>query len=425
MGTLLGIFIPGILFLPQADPVRIEADIRKMVSFGTRHTGSSQDDPKRGIGAARRWVERELGAISTEFHEGRLQVTTHGHSFLGEPRFPGDGDVINVVAILPGSDPERLVVVSGHLDSRASDPMDAESDAPGANDDASGVAAVLESARILGDCRPRATLVFLVVEGEEQGLLGSRGEALSWKEEGRKIAGMFTLDIVGGAVGSAMQADPLALRVFSDGMPGSGRKPVGSYEDSSSRQLARYLRRAGEAAVPKFKITLIQRLDRFLRGGDHKPFHQAGWPAVRLTEPFENYAWQHQDVRKENGIQFGDLPEQVDFQYVARVTECVSAAAGELARAPAAPWRVEVDCRKLSPHTRLTWTPSPEKDLAGYAVLRRRTHEPDWTHRQVVPVDQVEIILEGVSKDDWLFGVEAFDKAGNRSLPVYPEPLFR
>lgn len=425
MGTFLGILLSGVILLPQANPDRIEDDIQAMVGFGTRHTGSSQDDAKRGIGAARKWVEGQFRTVSEEFHGGKLQVTTHGHSFLGIPRFPGDGDVTNVIATLPGSNPNRLVVISGHLDSRASDPMDAKSDAPGANDDASGVAAVIEAARLLGGLQPRATLVFLAVEGEEQGLLGSKGQALSWKEELREVAAMFTLDIVGGAVGSAMQRDPFRLRVFSDGVPGAGKKLVGSYEDSSSRQLARYLRRAGEAAMPEFKITLIQRLDRFLRGGDHRPFHETGWPAVRLTEPYENYAWQHQDVREENGIQYGDLPENVDFQYVARVTNCVVAAAKELALAPSAPRRVEVDCRELSPHTRLTWAPSTEKDLAGYAILRRETHEPDWTHRTVVAPEELEITLQGISKDDWLFGVEAFDEDGHRSLPVYPTPRFR
>ena len=235
------------------------------------------------------------------------------------------------------------------------------------------------------------------------------------------MAAMFTMDIVGGVVGSSGKQEPQRLRVFSEGVPSKGPRIVGSDNDAPSRQLARYLKRAAAGPLPEFELTLIFRQDRFLRGGDHKPFNDLGWPAVRLTEPHENYHWQHQDVRIEDGIAYGDVPDNVDFAYVGRVATSVASAIRELALAPAAPRQVVVDISRLTPHTTLRWSTGPEKDLAGYAVLVRRTHEPDWTER--IPVGMVtETTLEGYSKDDYLFAVEAIDRQGHRSLPVYPSP---
>ncbi|TAH35096.1 MAG: M20/M25/M40 family metallo-hydrolase [Planctomycetota bacterium] len=401
----------------RADPARIERDIRTLAGFGTRHSLSSTSDRKRGIGAARNWLQEELERISAEHHGGRLQVELAAHQVGKGARVPDGAEIVNVVATLPGSDPGRLVVLSGHYDSMCSNVMDSQCDAPGANDDASGTAVVLEAARLLGGLEPRATLVFMAVAGEEQGLLGSRAQAEQWKKEGKEVAAMFTMDIVGGATGSNGRLEPWRLRVFSEGVPAAG-KVTGSDNDAPSRQLARYLRRAGETAVPGFAITLIFRQDRYLRGGDHKPFNELGWPAVRLTEPNENYAQQHQNVRVENGTQYGDLPEFVDFAFVSRVSAAVAAAAGELGLAPPAP-ATRMDTRRLSPHTRLSWEPCA--GAAGYAVLLRRTHEPDWTQRRDVG-EATEITLEGFSKDDWLFALEAYDAAGHRSLPVYPTP---
>jgi len=410
--------------VPAANPARIEADIRRLAGFGTRHTLSETDSDTRGIGAARRWLQKEFQQISEEGYQGRLQVELVHYQLPAGRRLPKGADLVNVVATLPGSDPNRLIVVSGHYDSIPSSPMDATSEAPGANDDASGTAAVLEAARLLAGLQPRATLVFLAVAGEEQGLYGSTAQAKAWKEQGKTVEAMFTMDIVGGVVGQSGKNEPMRLRVFSEGVPSKGPRVVGSDNDAPSRQLARYLKRTAEATIPGFELTLIFRQDRYLRGGDHKPFNDQGWAAVRLTEPHENYHWQHQDVRKEEGVQYGDLPDNVDFAYVGRVAQSVSSALQELALAPAAPTGVGVDITQLTPDTTLLWKQGKEEDLAGYAILMRRTEEASWTvRREVGKVSQVT--LEGISKDDWLFAVEAIDKKGNRSLPVYPSPTRR
>jgi uncharacterized Ntn-hydrolase superfamily protein len=412
----------------RAAPERVEADLRQLVSFGTRHTLGATDDPERGIGAARAWLAAEFARIGAEHHGGRLQVAQESFQLGASARAPNGVALVNVVATLPGSEPGRLVVLSGHYDSipSARDP-DPTRDAPGANDDGSGTVAVLEAARLLGGLQPRATLVFLCVAGEEQGLLGSRAQAEAWKAAGLEVEAMFTMDIVGGAVGESGLHEPWRLRVFSEGVPSaSGAAPVfGSDNDSSSRQLARYFERAAESAVPGFDVTLIFRQDRYLRGGDHRSFNDLGWPAVRLTEPHENYRHQHQDVRVVDGVQYGDLLEYVDCAYVARVAAAAGAACGELALAPASPRAVQVDTRELTSDTRLQWAAPVEGDgVAGYAVLIRRTHEPTWTERRVVGrVD--EVTLTALSKDDWLFAVEAFDDAGNRSRAVYPTPRRR
>lgn len=409
------------LQVPHADATRIEADIRRLVDFGTRSTLSETDSPTRGIGAARRWLRDAFQEVSEEHHDGRLQVELQFFDIPPGRRVPEGVRLANVVATLPGEDADRLIVVSGHYDSMPSSPVDGVTDAPGANDDASGTVAVLEAARLLAGWRPRATVVFLAVAGEEQGLLGSAAQARFWRKEGKEVEAMITLDIVGGAVGTSGRHEPNRLRIFSEGVPSAGEPIVGSDNDAPSRQLARYMKRAGEARLPSFEITLIQRQDRFLRGGDHRSFNQLGWAAVRMTEPHENYSHQHQDVRVEDGMQYGDLPEYVDFDYVAKVTTCLAAGLQEIGSAPAAPRDVVVRIDRLTPHSELRWTLGEESDLAGYAILVRRTHEPTWSERKEVgKVDRVT--LEGYSKDDYLFAVEAIDSEGRRSLPIYPKP---
>ncbi|MBC8330126.1 MAG: M20/M25/M40 family metallo-hydrolase [Planctomycetes bacterium] len=407
--------------VPMANQVRIERDIRKLAGFGTRHTLSDTADPERGIGAARRWLADELRRISDRHHGGRLQVALESFQIPAGRRIPDGVELANVVATLPGTDPDRLLVISGHYDSRASDPMDARSDAPGANDDASGVAAVMEAARLLGGLKPQATVVFLAVAGEEQGLLGARAQAEKWKAEGKLVEAMITMDIVGGSRGSSGKHEPWRLRAFSEGVPTAGPKVVGSDNDAPSRQLARYFARVGEEALPGFDISMVFRQDRYLRGGDHKAFNDNGWAAIRLTEPHENYSQQHQDVRVEEGLAYGDLADFVDFGYVGRVTTVVATTLHELALAPAAPTQVSMDTSGLTPSTTLRWEPS--EGAAGYAVLYRRSHEPTWSYRRVVG-DEPQVTLEGKSKDDWLFAVEAFGPDGHRSLPVYPSPRF-
>ena len=398
---------------------RIERDIRKLASFGTRHTLSDTQSKTRGIGAARQWLAEELGRISAEHHGGKLEVGLQHHAIPPGNRLPQGVELANVLALLPGSEPGRLVVVSGHYDSRASDPMDKDSDAPGANDDASGTAVVLECARQLAGVRPRASIAFLAVAGEEQGLVGAKAQAEAWKAAGLQVEAFLTNDIVGGARGGNGRLEPGILRLFSEGVPSAGERVTGSDNDAPSRQLARYLEEVGERAVPGMDVLLIFRQDRYLRGGDHRAFNLAGFAGVRFTEPNENYAQQHQDVRVVDGVQHGDLPEFVDFSYVTRVALVNAAGLRALALAPAPPKKVVVDTSDLTPHTRLSWERSP--GVAGWRVRMRRTHEPTWSAAHDAG-DATEVVLQGISKDDWLFAVEAYDAQGNRSLPVYPKP---
>jgi hypothetical protein len=402
----------------QGNPERVRADIARLVAFGTRHTLSDTESETRGIGAARRWLAAELEGISRQHHAGRLRVDSIAHTIEPGRRIPDGARVVNVVATLPGRDSSRMVVVSGHYDSINSDGRDAQGDAPGANDDASGTAVVLECARLLAGARPRATVVFQAVAGEEQGLLGSRAQALAWQAEGKTVEAFLTNDIVGGARGSNGRLEPGRVRLFSEGVPTLGRVS-GSDNDAPSRQLARYLKQRGEAALEGFEIELIFRQDRFGRGGDHKPFNEIGVAGVRFTEPNENYDWQHQDVREEDGVRYGDRLENVDVEFVARVATVNAAGLRELALAPRPPEGVAMSTRGMSPHTRLSWKESP--GASGYRVRLRRTTEPVWT-RSIDAGDADEIQLEGFSKDDWLFAVEAYDAEGHASLPVYPSP---
>jgi hypothetical protein len=311
--------------------------------------------------------------------------------------------------------------------------MDPRSDAPGANDDASGTAVALECARVLASEQPRATIVFAAVAGEEQGLVGSEMLAKKLVAGEKDVVFMITNDIVGGVVGSSGRREPNLLRCFSEGVPSGprneqgriGKTVVGSDNDAPSRQVARYLAARAPVYRPGFEVRLIFRQDRYLRGGDHKPFNELGLAAIRLTEPNENYDWQHEDVREEAGRKFGDRLENVDPDYVRAVAQVNVAAILEAALAPASPRQVRMDISKLTPHTTLRWAKNGEPDLAGYAVLFRLTHEPTWTKRRVVSKEATEVTLEGFSKDDWLFAVEAFDERGRRSVPVYPLPARR
>jgi len=417
--------------IDKIDAAEIEKTVRKLVTFGTRHTLSDTKSETRGIGAARRWLKQRLEEISRETG-GRLEVAFERHDLPPTRRVPLGVEVVNVVATLPGTDPNRYVVLSGHYDSRASRGSDATSDAPGANDDASGTAVILEAARVLGHLKPRATILFMCVAGEEQGLLGAAAHAKMARLEKRRIEAMFTNDIVGGVRGSSGKREPMRMRLFSEGNPSGpigqngrpSRRVVGSDNDSTSRQLARYLKARGEAYTPGFEITLIFRQDRFLRGGDHKAFNTEGFPAVRFTECHENFDWQHQDVREQDGRKFGDHADNLDYDFVARVCRSNAAGAAEIALAPPSLRQVRVLVSRLTPDTDLAWEASPSADLAGYAVLYRRTHEPTWTHRVAVDKSRTSTTMKGLSKDDWLFAVEAVDARGRRSIPVYPTPSY-
>jgi hypothetical protein len=410
---------------------RIERSIRTLAGFGTPHTLSTQTDPTRGIGAARDWILQQFQQYAAE-SDGRM--TAELQSFVQPPtppRVPEATTITNVVATLRGTQPEsadRVYVVSGHYDSRCTDPNNAVCDAPGANDDASGVAAVLEAARVMSKRSFDATIVFMAVAGEEQGLFGSTHFAEQAKQNGVNVAGMITNDIVGSSVGDDGRRDPFTVRLFSEGVPTSEtpaqaaiRRSIGGENDGPSRQLARFIKEAGENRATDMTVRLIWRRDRFLRGGDQIPFLERGYSAVRMTEPNENFAHQHQDVRVEDGVQFGDLPEFVDFRYVARVTRVNASALASLALAPAQPRNARVITTRLTNDTDLAWEANTEPDLAGYEIVWRESTEPLWTH--TIRVGNVtSYTVEGMSKDNYQFGIRAVDRDGNRSPVSFPMP---
>jgi hypothetical protein len=339
--------------------------------------------------------------------------------------------VTNLVATLRGTQPEsanRVYVVSGHYDSRCTDVLNFTCDAPGADDDASGVAVSLELARVMATRKLDATIVFMAVAGEEQNLFGSTFFAQQAKAAGMDVEGMFTNDIVGSSTSDTGRRDPFTVRLFSEGVPTTEtpaqaalRQSIGGENDGPSRQLARYVKEVGENSATGMHVRLIWRRDRFLRGGDQISFLQQGYPAARFTEPAENFAHQHQDVRVENGVQFGDLPEFVDFNYTARVARVNGAALWSLAMAPTAPKNARVDTTQLTNDTTLSWNANPEPDLAGYEIVWRESTAPLWEH--TIPVGNVtRFTIKDLSKDNVQVGVRAVDRDGNRSPVSYPTP---
>jgi peptidase M28-like protein len=416
----------------QIDARNIEHTIRQLVAFGTRNTLSEQNDPKRGVGAARDWLYAEFQKIA-ETSGGRMTVEKQTYEQQKAARVPQPTMLTNVVATLKGSQPqatERIYVVSGHYDSMCNSPTDAKCDAPGANDDASGTAAVLEMARVMAKFEFDATIVFMTVAGEEQGLLGSTHFAEEAKKKNWDIDAMFTNDIVGNSLGGNGVRDRATVRVFSEGVPSNEtaaeattRRSVGGENDSASRQLARFIKETANAYVPQMKVMMVYRRDRYGRGGDHIPFLERGYPAVRFTEVNEDFRHQHQNVRIEKGVQYGDLPEFVDFAYIANVARVNAASLAMLAYAPARPKGVTIISR-LSDDTELRWDANSEPDLAGYEIVWRETTAPTWTNSK--PVGKVtSFTLKGMSKDNYFFGVRAIDNDGNRSPVTYPKPMTR
>lgn len=423
--------------LAEIQPARLEQHIRQLVGFHTRHTASDTESTTRGIGAARRAIKAELARCSG----GQLQVAFDSHLEPAGPRLARPTEIVNVVATLPGrmagvAGRERIYVVSGHYDSRASDVNDATSFAPGANDDASGTAAVMEMACVVAAARSRGslppmdgTLVFMAVAGEEQGLFGAAHYAKQARSQGKNIAGMITNDIIGSSRAEDGRIDASQVRLFAEGiaakteLPEAQRKLLasGGESDSATRQLARHVKEVGERHVPGFGVTLIHRRDRYLRGGDHIPFLEQGYPALRLTEPNEDFRHQHQDVRQEAGVQYGDLPEFVDFEYVAKVARVNLAALISLAMAPAAPVGVKMHTEQLENDTRLSWQASPEADLAGYRIVWRDTTASVWQGSMLVG-KVLDYRVKGKSKDNYLFGVQAVNKEGYVSVASYPLP---
>jgi Peptidase family M28 len=436
--------------LAEVSPARIEARIRRLVGFGTRHTLSDIASDTRGIGAARRWITAELSACA-KASGGRLQVEAQSFIEPAGTRVPQATELVNIVATLPGrgAGKGRTLVVSGHYDSRNSDVMDSLGESPGANDDASGTAAVMELACVMASRQFDATLVFMAVPGEEQGLLGAAQWAREARAGGVNVEGMITNDIIGSSRGDAGQHDPRRMRLFADGldplvrllMQATANRPAtpadqkalaamqsellpllqaGGNEDLPTHQLGRHLKAAAEAVMPGFTVQLIQRRDRYLRGGDHIPFLERGYAAVRFSEPFENFAHQHQNPRTENGVVYGDLPEFVDDAYVADVTRANLAGLATLAWAPAPPRGVKLDASGLTNDSTLEWLASDDPEVAGYRVVWRDTDSATW--QQFKDVGKAMRVTLPVSKDNVVFGVQAVSKKGFASLASFPLP---
>jgi hypothetical protein len=416
---------------------RVMGDVRALVGFGTRHTMSETESDIRGIGAARRWLRDEFRRIAGE--AGREDVTVEFEPFTVEPdgrRITEPVEVVNVVCTIPGAMPEardRLYYVVGHYDSRAGDANDAVSDAPGANDDASGTAVCLEVARALMAERLDATVILMPVAGEEQGLYGARRHAAAAREQGRDVRAVLSNDIVGSPNGPGGLSARGQVRVFSEGLPTAvlaeddramaavrTLRALSAESDSDSRQLARYVADVAASHDLPVKPWLIFRPDRFLRGGDHTGFNEAGFPAVRFCEVHENYTHQHQDVRTEDGVVYGDLPEFVDGRYLADVARLNAATIVHLANAPSTPPEARVIVAELTNGTTLRWSPVPEPDAAGYEVVWRETTSPVWQHTRDVG-NTTEATIE-LSKDNWFFGVRAYDRDGYRSPVAFPKP---
>lgn len=410
--------------LEEIDGERMHRDVTRLAGFGTRHALSSTDDPKRGIGAARRYIHDALAKAGK-----RLEVRFDGHVVQPDGRrIPHTVEVVNVVATLPGSMPEaagRHYYVLGHYDSRVTDVMDATSDAPGANDDASGVAVVLELARVMAPREYDATIVFMATAAEEQGLIGADRHARAARESGVDIRGVLNNDIVGDPTSPSGARHDAEIRVFSLALPAWALdedlervRALSATHDSPSRQLARFVDTVARWHALPVQAMLVFRDDRFLRGGDHLAFHASGFPAIRFSEVEEDYTRQHQDVRTENGVSFGDLPEHVDAKYLGGVARINAAALAHLANAPSSPGNVRIITAELANDTTLRWDASPEPDVAGYEVVWRDTTGPRWEHVQDVGT-ATEATL-ALSKDNVFFGLRAYDRDGYRSPVAFP-----
>jgi Zn-dependent M28 family amino/carboxypeptidase len=415
--------------LKEISPEKIHATIEQLVKFGTRSTLSAQDPDSiaagRGIGAAREWIKSEFERYSKDCG-GCLEVRTDAFNEGPAERIPKPTQITNVYAVLKGSDPDavnRIVLVTGHYDSRNSANDNITDDAPGANDDASGTAVSLACARVLSKMKFPGTIIFLTVAGEEQGLNGSKHFSQIAKRQRWDIGAVLNNDIVGGNKGPGQ--DPSVVRVFSEGVPVAADdkqlrqiRNLGGESDSISRELARYVAETGTVYDPGVKPLLVFRLDRYLRGGDHYSFNQQGFAAVRLTEYREDFTRQHQTVRTENGIEYGDVLKHVDFDYVARVARLNAATLASLASAPGPPSDVRLATANLENDSTLQWKPS--NGASSYEVVWRATSSPEWEHSQ--KVGNVTKTTLQISKDNVIFAVRAVDNEGHRSLPVVPLP---
>lgn len=410
----------------------IETIIRKLVSFKSRHTLADTTSKTTGIGAARNWIKAEYERYAADSH-GRMTVKLDTLTQPKSERVNAPVKLKNVLAILKGTDPKdtRVYIVSGHYDSRISDVMDPNGDEPGANDDASGTAVSMELARVMSKHSFPATIIFMAVAGEEQGLLGSAHVAKRAKAENWSVDAMLNNDIVGNSHGMETDLkDNRSVRIFSEGVPTVDSRnekniasliALGGENDSPSRELSRYIKETGERYVDQLDVKLIYRRDRYLRGGDHTPFQQEGFTAVRITEMNEDYIRQHQTIRTENGVSYGDLPDYVDFNYIQKVARMNLSVLANLASAPAEPQNVGMVTSGLTNRTQLKWdAPASGKKPAGYYVLMRETTSPYWEKKFYVTDTKADLAY---SKDNYFFAVQSVDAEGHESLPIYPKPV--
>ncbi|SEH32072.1 M20/M25/M40 family metallo-hydrolase [Chryseobacterium culicis] len=414
-------------YVRQVNEDSLKSYIGKMVSFGTRHTLSSTDDPKQGIGAARNWVIKKFSDYAKN-SGGRMEVYLQQEVIQPDgKRIDTAASLANAVAFLKGTDPndKRVFLIGGHLDSRVTDVMNRTSAAPGANDDGSGVSAVIESARILSQSSFPASIIFVAFSGEEQSLLGSKQLAEKIKTENLQLEAVLNNDMIGNPkAGETGEVNTRVLRVFSEGLPYKDLdkkamtiRNLGFENDSESRQLARYIKEITEQYVKGLEIKLIYRNDRFLRGGDHTSFVNNGFPSVRLTEYYENYDHQHQDIRIENNKQYGDLPEFIDFKYLKKNVAANVAVLANLSKSASKPEKVEMEVKQLTNSTTLHWEKPKSGIPSGYYVLARETDSPVWQKKIFTRELSIKIPL---SKDNYIFAVQSVNQSGNLSLPVIP-----
>jgi hypothetical protein len=411
----------------EVSPDSLQSYINTLVSFGTRNTLSVQSDSKIGIGAARNWVLNKFKEFAGN-SRGRL------NAFIDTTTIQPNGKRVNravllgnVMAILKGTDPvdKRIFIISGHLDSRRSDVMDTTGIAPGADDDGSGTAAVIECARIMSKHSFPATIIFVAVSGEEQGLLGSTFMADKAKKENWNVEAVFNNDIIGSNNSNETNIiDNTKVRVFSEGIPEDATdkdiihiKSMGLENDSKSRELARYVKEIGERYVENLNVVMIYRRDRFLRGGDHLPYLKNGFTAVRITEMNENFTRQHQDIRTENGIDYGDVPVHIDYEYLRKNTAMNLSNIANLAKAPLAPEEVKVEVKNLTNTTTLSWRAPKTGKVKGYYIAMRETTSPVWQEKIFTVENHITLPY---SKDNYFFAVQPVNDSGNESLPVIP-----
>jgi Peptidase family M28 len=420
--------------IKQIDPKRIQATILRLTQFGTRHTLSSQTDPVRGIGAATAWVTQQMQAIAATSN-GNMTVQQQSFTQPVSSTVPVPTTITNIIATLHGTaSPERFYVVTGHLDSRVTDVLDFTDDAPGADDDGSGVACVLELARVFATHQFPGTIIFATVAGEEQGIFGSTFMAKQMAAAGNDVQGMFSNDIIGASHSfDGHKPNPFLVRMFLEGVPTnvtsnqiSLLQAVGGENDSLSRQLGRFVNSVAPKDLTDMDIRLIWRRDRYLRASDHVSFQGQGYPAARFTEPRENFNHEHQNTQVVNGVQLGDLIDFVDFDFIARVTGVNAAALWGLASSPSTPKSPQIHTAPPVSFsgtnlTMLDWKANPDTKLNGYEVVMRETTEPDWT--QAIPVGNVTSVSLDISKDNVQFGIRAVDRKGKRSPVSFPQTV--